>query len=113
MAAPVAPYLTPPCRGVASSLQGGGSFSCDVLGKAFITFGATHTSDIGHAELLCHVDCVVGMVDTIRQGAPPGIWVASTEMLITVEPVLQRRAVESARCPPTWRCVAHSCSASR
>lgn len=33
-------------------------------------FGARHHSSSGHLELLCHVDCVMDMMDRLRDGEP-------------------------------------------
>eukprot|EP00039_Didymoeca_costata_P007148 m.96786 g.96786 ORF g.96786 m.96786 type:complete len:1097 (-) comp13559_c0_seq1:132-3422(-) len=65
-------------------LHMGGSFTCDPLGKAFTTFAACRKSPNQNEELLCNVDCLLETMERLRQGAPPGVWICSTEMLLSL-----------------------------
>eukprot|EP00047_Mylnosiga_fluctuans_P004512 m.234963 g.234963 ORF g.234963 m.234963 type:complete len:1084 (-) comp12747_c0_seq1:63-3314(-) len=61
----------------------GGAFLCDPCGKAFTTVAATQTNG-AHQALACNVDFLLETVDRLRADAPPGVWVCSTEMFLTL-----------------------------
>ena len=65
----------------------GGSFPCDPCGKAFTTFGAI-TSTADSRLLTCNVDHLLTTMGRLSNGAPPGVWVCSTEMLLSLPAVV-------------------------
>eukprot|EP00729_Bicosta_minor_P013883 gene13883-20215_t len=58
-----------------------GHFTCDPLGKPFTAFAAHHESVSGHKQTVTHVDGLLNTMAALRKEAPPGVWVASTQML--------------------------------
>lgn len=61
----------------------GGSFPCDPCGKAFTTFGALTSTDESRL-LTCNVDHLLMTMGRLSHKAPPGVWVCSTEMLLSL-----------------------------
>ncbi|XP_078608481.1 L-fucose kinase-like isoform X1 [Branchiostoma floridae x Branchiostoma japonicum] len=70
----------------------GRDFPYNPCGKAFTTLPATLTADtaVGYDGLFCNLDSLLDtMTRKISPGSPPGVWVCSTDMLLTVPNILE------------------------
>ncbi|XP_078688390.1 L-fucose kinase-like isoform X1 [Branchiostoma floridae x Branchiostoma belcheri] len=70
----------------------GRDFPYNPCGKAFTTLPATLTADsaVGYDGLFCNLDSLLDtMTRKISLGSPPGVWVCSTDMLLTVPNILE------------------------
>eukprot|EP00043_Microstomoeca_roanoka_P014311 m.141571 g.141571 ORF g.141571 m.141571 type:complete len:1080 (+) comp15983_c0_seq1:70-3309(+) len=62
----------------------GGPFLCDPCGKAFTAFAAK--TDGSCHLLACNVDQLLHSMSRLQQGGPAGVWICSTEMLLSLPP---------------------------
>ncbi|XP_070574634.1 L-fucose kinase-like [Ptychodera flava] len=65
----------------------GRNFPYDACGRAFVSLPAKHrgSDTIGSASLMCNIDSLLDTMTTkIAPGSPPGVWMCSTEMFLTI-----------------------------
>ncbi|XP_022083958.1 L-fucose kinase-like [Acanthaster planci] len=68
-------------------LHVGRSFCFDSCGRAFVTLPVRHASkgEAGYEGLVTNIDHLICTVtDKLSTGCPPGVWVCSTDMFLTV-----------------------------
>ena len=60
---------------------------CEPCGTAFTALSAVaEHADKRLAHTVCHVDIILSTLTRLATGAPPGVWVCYTHMLISLHP---------------------------
>ena len=62
----------------------GGPFLCDPCGKAFTAFAATSSDDCD--LIACNIDQLLLTMQQLQGDGPAGVWVSSTQMLLSIPP---------------------------